>query len=153
MEFFYKNNTLSIESEKKSIVFLPDSIMLDSLSLEMPWEYEKWGFLVYVYENKGILIYQLRIEGYSVWYIPNILDDLSPEWLTFLWDLDILIMPTSKVSIPLIEKIESRMIVTYGESAHELATHMGITEFPLQKYRLKEADLVPEKTGCVVMGE
>lgn len=62
-------------------------------------------------------------------------------------------MPTSKLSVPLIEKIESRMIVTYGESAHELATHMGISELPLQKYKLKEADLALEKTGCVVMGE
>lgn len=62
-------------------------------------------------------------------------------------------MPTGKVSIPLIEKIEPRLIVTYGESARELAMHMGISEPPVQKYRFKEADLSLEKAGCVVMGE
>ena len=79
--------------------------------------------------------------------------DLTPPELDFLGDLDVLIMPTGKGSIPLIEKIEPRMIVTYGETAHELATHMGISEPPVLKYRLKEADLSGERMGCVVMGE
>lgn len=78
--------------------------------------------------------------------------DLSAGSLEFFGDLDILIMPTGKVSIALIEKIEPRMIVTYGETAHELATHLGISEPPMQKYRLKEVDLSNEKSGCVVMG-
>lgn len=60
-------------------------------------------------------------------------------------------MPTTKASVPLIEKIEPRMIVTYGESAYELSTHMGISEAPVQKYKLKEADLSLEKTSCVIM--
>ncbi len=84
-------------------------------------------------------------------YIPTALNDLSVECLDFLGDLDILIMPTSKSSVPLIEKIEPRMIVTYGESAYELSTQMGISEAPVQKYKLKEADLSLEKTSCIVM--
>ena len=153
MDFIYRNNTLTIESDKKSIVFQPDSILLDGLTLEMAGEYEKWGFLAYAHELNGNRIYQLRAEGYSVGYVATVVSDLSAEELDFLGDLDILVMPTGKGSVPLIEKIEPRMIVTYGETAHELATHMGISEPAVQKYRLKEVDLSGERMGCVVMGE
>jgi hypothetical protein len=43
------------------------------------------------------------------------------------------------------------MVVTFGDSAHELAMHMGISEPSVSKYRLKEADLTSQKAGCVVM--
>jgi hypothetical protein len=79
--------------------------------------------------------------------------DLSHEELDFLGDLDILVMPTAKSSVPLLEKIEPRMLVTYGETAHELATAMGVSEPPVTKYKVKEADMSLEKMGVVVMGE
>ena len=153
MDFIYRNNTLSIESEKKTIEFHSDNINLDGLTLEMAGEYEKWGFLAYCHETADNRIYQLRAEGYSIGYISSIVADLTPPELDFLGDLDVLIMPTGKGSIAFIEKIEPRMIVTYGETAHELATHMGISEPSVLKYRLKEADLSGERMGCVVMGE
>lgn len=153
MDFLYKNDTLSIDSEKKTIEFLPDAVNLDGITLEMPGEYEKGGFLAYAHTENEVLIFQIMIEGYHVGYIPANLSDLSTESLDFLGDLDVLIMPTGKGSVGLIEKIEPRLVVTYGESAHELATHMGISEPPVSKYRLKEADLSLDKAGCVVMGE
>ena len=48
--------------------------------------------------------------------------DLTAEQLDFLSDLDLLIMPTSKLTQPLLEKIEPSTLVTYGETAQELAT-------------------------------
>ena len=153
MDFLYRNNTLSIESDKKTIQFSSESVDIDGLMLEMAGEYEKWGFLAYVHEENESLIFQVTIEWHHVGYIPSSLVDLSTASLDFLGDLDILIIPAGKSSIPLIEKIEPRLIVIYGESAHELSTHMGISEPPTLKYRLKETDLSGEKTGCVVMGE
>ncbi len=153
MDFFYRNNILSIESDKKTIEFLSESVVLDGLTLDMTGEYEKWGFLAYTHEEDELLIFHITIEGHHVGYISRLVADLSVASLEFFGDLDILIMPTGKVSIPLIEKIEPRLIVTYGESARELAMHMGISEPPVQKYRFKEADLSLEKAGCVVMGE
>jgi hypothetical protein len=66
----------------------------------------------------------MRIEGYTVGFIPSSVADLSSEELDFFGDLDVLVMPTSKLSIPLLEKIEPSFLITYGESAHELATAM-----------------------------
>lgn len=153
MDFIYKNNTLTIDSEKKEITLSENSVTLDGLSLEMPGEYEKWGFLAYATTDTDTLIVEMRIEGYRVGYIPHILADLSSATLDFLGDLDILVMPSGKGSVALIEKIEPRMVVTYGDTAHELATAMGVTDPAVEKYRLKEADLSSEKTGCVVMGK
>lgn len=150
MEFIYKNSTLILESDKKVIQFLSDSIDIDWLVIEMAGEYEKWGFLAYSHEKNDLRIYQIRVEWKSVGYISSVVVDLSSEELDFLGDLDILIMPTSKLSVPLIEKIEPRLVVTYGDTAHELATHMGISEPPVSKYKIKESDLSMEKTSCLV---
>ena len=78
MDFIYRNNTLSIESEKKTIEFHSDNINLDGLTLEMAGEYEKWGFLAYCHETADNRIYQLRAEGYSIGYISSIVADLTP---------------------------------------------------------------------------
>jgi hypothetical protein len=153
MEFLYKNGTLSIDSDKKEIVLNTDCVILDWLMIEMAGEYEKWGFLAYAHEEIGNRIYQIRVEWETLGYIPLMRADLSSVELDFLGDLDILVMPTAKSSVPLLEKIEPRMLITYGESAHELATALGVSEPATLKYKVKEADMSLEKMGVVVMGE
>ncbi len=153
MEFFYKNNIVSIESDKKTINFLPDSVEVDSLTIDMAGEYEKGGFLAYAHEHNGFRIYQLRVEGYRVGYIPALLTELSSEEMSFFGDLDILIVPVNPSSHALIEKLEPRLIVIFGDSAYDFGVKIGNTESPVQKYKLKEADLSLEKMGCVVLGE
>lgn len=153
MEFLYKNNTLSIESEKKSIELTPEALILDGMRVDMAGEYEKGGFLLYVHRENGVLISHFRVEGYWIVSIPTVISDISWELLESLGNVDVLIMPGAKSLIPLLEKIEPRLLVTYGESAHEVAVTLGVTEPPVVKYKMKEADLSSEKTGCVVMGE
>lgn len=151
MEFILDKNTLHIDSEKRRISLSSDSIVLDGMTLEMPGEYEKWGFLSYITSQDGELIGQFRIEWYTCAFLPFIKKELSPEVLDFLGDVDILILPGNKESIPMIEVIEPRMIIAYGEWAHEIGTSMGATNEPTIKYKLKEADLSAEKTGVVVL--
>lgn len=153
MDFFYKNNTVTIESDKKVIEFLPWSVILDGLTLEMPWEYEKWGFLAYAQEENEALVFQIMIEGYHIWFIPSFMPDLSSATLDFLWDIDVLILFAKKESTVIIEKIEPRLVIAYWENAHDLAIHMWVSEPATQKYRLKEADLSLDKAWCIVMGD
>jgi len=72
--------------------------------------------------------------------------------LEFLGNVDVLVMPGAKSMIPVLEKIEPRLLVTMGELAYEVALTLGMADPALIKYKLKEADLSSEKTGCVVMG-
>ena len=153
MEFFYKSGGITLESEKKQIQFLKDALDIDGLKVEMAWEYEKSGFLAYAHELAEVRIYQMRVEWYTLGYIPEMVTDLTAEQLDFLSDLDLLIMPTSKLTQPLLEKIEPSTLVTYGETAQELATALWVSEPPVQKFKLKDSDLSHEKMSVIVLGE
>ncbi len=150
MDFTFKNNHVHIDSDKKEIILSEDGITLDGMAINMAGEYEKSGCLMYVYDKNDEKIYHFRTEWYWVGYIPNILTDISAEALDFLGTLDVLVMPGAKTMQPVLEKIEPRLLVTYGETSHEIATVLGGLE-PVQKYRMKEADLSSEKTGCVTL--
>lgn len=150
MDFSFKNNEVHIDSDKKAIILSPEMVMLDGLSIEMAGEYEKSGCLMYVYDKNDERVYHFRTEGYWVGYIPNILADISAEALDFLGTLDVLVMPGAKVMQAVVEKIEPRLLVTYGDLASEIGQVLGAGE-SLPKYKMKDADLSSEKTGCVVL--
>ncbi|MFZ2255224.1 MAG: MBL fold metallo-hydrolase [Patescibacteria group bacterium] len=151
MEFTIKNSTITISSDKKEILLTPETVVLDGLDIALPGEYEKSGCLMYAWHKNDEKLYHFRTEGYWIAYIPTLLADISPEALDFLGSVDVLVMPGAKSMQTVLEKVEPRMIVTYGESAHEIATPLGTIEV-VTKYKLKEADLSSEKTGCIVLG-
>jgi hypothetical protein len=150
MEFTLKNNAVIIDTEKKEISLTPESVILDGLDIELPWEYEKSGCLMYSFAKNDELLYHFRAEGYWIAYIPNLMTDISAEALEFLWNIDVLVMSGAKSMQAVMEKIEPRLLVTYGETAHEISILLAAPE-PMTKYRLKEIDLSSEKTWCVVL--
>ncbi len=152
MEFTLKNNNILITSEKKEILLEENRILLDGLDISVPGEYEKSGCLMYAYAKNDEKLYHFRVDGYWIAYVPTALIDISAEALDFLGTVDILVMSGAKTMQPVMEKIEPRLLVTYGEHAYEIATPLGYTEAPIQKYKLKDADLSSDKTGCVILG-
>jgi hypothetical protein len=151
MEFIFRDNNIILSSDKKEILLTPETVILDGLDIALPGEYEKSGCLMYAWHKNDEKLYHFRTEGYWIAYIPALISDISPEALDFLGSVDVLVMPGAKSMQNVLEKVEPRMIVTYGESAHEIATPLGAIEV-VTKYKLKEADLSSEKTGCVVLG-
>ena len=105
---------------------------------------------MYAWDKNDEKVYHFRTEGHWIAYIPTLLSDISPDALDFLGTVDLLIMPGAKSMQSVLEKVEPRLLITYGESAHEIATPLGATE-AVSKYRLKEADLSSDKTGCVIL--
>jgi Beta-lactamase superfamily domain len=152
MEFLSKNGQIIIDSNKKELILSKESITIDGLVIDVAGEYEKSGCLAYMWVKNDEKLYHFRMEGYWIAYIPSILTDISPEALDFLGTVDVLVMPTAKIAQGVIEKVEPRLLVTYGETAHEIGTLLGYTDLPLSKYKLKDADLSAEKTNCVVLG-
>ena len=84
MEFIYKNNTVTLVSDKKEINLSPEAVVLDGLSIELPGEYEKSGCLMYSFSKNDEKLYHFRSEGYWIAYIPNIISDISTDALDFL---------------------------------------------------------------------
>lgn len=152
MEFTIKNGNITITSDKKEIILTPTSVTLDGLDIELPGEYEKSGCLMYAFSKNDEKLYHFRTEGYWVAYIPELLTDISTDALDFLGGVDILVMPGAKSMQPTLEKVEPELLVTYGESAHEIALALGSTGETMSKYKMKDADLSMEKVTCVVMG-
>lgn len=152
MEFTIKNGNITITSDKKEIILTPESVTLDGLAIELPGEYEKSGCLMYSFSKNDEKLYHFRTEGYWIAYIPQILTDVSTEALDFLGGVDILVMPGAKIMQPTLEKVEPELLVTYGESAHEIALALWAVTEVVAKYKLKDADLSMEKTACVILG-
>lgn len=151
MEFSLKNSTIILSSDKKEILLTSETVVLDGLDIALPGEYEKSGCLMYAWKKNDEKLYHFRTEWYWIAYIPTLLSDISPEALDFIGSVDILVMPGAKSMQGVLEKVEPRMLITYGELAHEVATPLGAIEV-VSKHKLKETDLSSEKTGCVVLG-
>jgi hypothetical protein len=82
---------------------------------------------MYAFSKNDEKLYHFRTEGYWIAYIPHLLTDISTDALDFLGGVDILVMPGAKAMQPTLEKIEPELLVTYGESAHEIALALGST--------------------------
>lgn len=150
MDFTFKNNTITLDTEKKEITLSPLAVILDTLPIDLPGEYEKSGCLMYSFSKNDEQLYHFRAEGYWIAYVPHLMADISVEALEFLGNIDVLVMPGAKSMQAVMEKIEPRLLVTYGETAHEIGLILAAPE-PMSKYRLKEADLSSDKTGCIVL--
>ena len=152
MEFTFKNGNIIILSDKKEIILTPTTVTLDGLDIELPGEYEKSGCLMYAFSKNDERLYHFRTEGYWIAYIPTLINDISTEALDFLGGIDILVMPGAKSMQPTLEKVEPELLVTYGESANEIALALGSLSEVVPKYKLKDADLSMEKTTCIIIG-
>lgn len=85
-------------------------------------------------------------------YVGSVISEISSEMLDFLGDLDLLIVPGAKTLHPVIVKIEPRLLVAFGPQSSEIGVLLGNAEMPLQKYKLKDADLSSDKTNVVLLG-
>lgn len=153
MEFALKNNIITLISEKREISLSREKVVLDGLDIEVAGEYEKSGCLMYAFARDNEQIYHFRVEGYWIAYIPTMMTDISADALEFLGTVDILVMPGAQAMNAVLEKIEPRLLVTYGDTSSEIATILCGMYEPASKYRLKESDLSSEKTGCIVLAE
>lgn len=150
MEFSLIDSQLKIESEKKEILIWNGTCMLDTMLIEVPWEYEKGGFLLYASLHAWKLIFQFQIEGYSCAYIGDSSSELSTDILDFLGDLDILFLSWVDEVKWILGKIDPRLVVVFDASPKDLeSVFPGITW--VQKWKLRESDFSLEKTNCIFL--
>lgn len=152
MDLQYKDNSITISAGKKEVFLSEAYIMLDGLKIDMPGEYEKGGFLMYVREYNGIRVAHFRIDGYWCGYMPSVPEEIDGNTLDFFGQMDILFSPIAKKDQSVLEKIEPRLLVSYGAGACEMPSVLGIPCETLDKYKIKASDITSEKTGLVVLG-
>lgn len=152
MDIQYTPQAITLISEKKEIILQNDAIILDGFLVDVPGEYEKGGFLLYVREYEGIRLAHFRVEGYWCGYMSDIPESMSGDMLDFFGQLDILFAPIEKKHQSLLEQIEPRLLVSYGGGACEMPQVLGVSCEVVSQYRLKSGDISSEKTGLVILG-
>lgn len=153
MDFNYKNNSVTLTSEKKSIILNEDSVNLDGLIIDCAGEYEKSGFLMYARTSAEITYYYFRVENLWIGYIPTIPTEIEPAIAEFFGQLDILIAPFSKNEKNFLEQIEPKMLISFSNTGSDLVPVLGECVSNSHSYKLKLQDISSEKTALVLLSE
>lgn len=139
MDIAKKWNAIVLSGEKKEIVFENWEIIVDSLKINFPGEYEKSWVMIHVIEKNDKLIYQLKFLDKNIWYISFDELEIDEEVSNFFWDIDILIMKWSKQSVKIFENLETKNIVPYGEQKDIFFSTLWQTIEPVVSQKIKEA--------------
>lgn len=119
IEIFNKSNKLVIQnSAKKEIVFDEAKwvVELDWYDVTFPWEYEKSGILLEVKEHENNLFFNFLVEKNHIVIVMSDKFELGEDILSFIWDVDILIILWNKDSAKIFENIEANVVIPYWES-------------------------------------
>lgn len=93
--------------------------------VDFPGEYEKSGILLEVKEFEWKLFYNFSNEGKIIVVIFDDQFELKEEITNFFWDIDILLIVGSKTSAKLVEWIEAKMIIPFGEAKDIFLNTLG----------------------------
>lgn len=140
LEIYNENEKLLILDSSKNKISLDKEnfeIDLNDFNLSYPWEYEKSWILLEVKEYQDKLFYNFFIAWKHLVIISSDNFELSEEILSFLWDIDILIIKASKQAAKIYENIEARVIVPYWEEKDIFLNTLGqnIEEVDLYKFK------------------
>lgn len=119
LDIFYKKNDLIIQnSDKKEINFNIETkkVLLDWYDVTFPWEYEKSAILLEVKEYKQNLFYNFLIDWKHLVIITEDNFEIKEEISDFIWDVDILVIVSSKESYKIFENIEAKIVIPYWEA-------------------------------------
>jgi len=144
MENFYKNNKLIIQNtSKKEVIFdiTSQDVSIDSFSISKQWEYEKWSILAVVKKYQDSLFYNLNLDWYKVVIITNDTFEFNEEFLSFFWDIDLLILPWSKNSIKIYENLEAKIVLPFWEWKDIFFTSISQHKEEVETHKIKWAIL------------
>lgn len=119
LDIFYKKDDLIIQNaEKKSIKFNIETkqVFLDEYDVTSEWEYEKSAILLEVKKYKESLFYNFLIDGKHLVIITEDNFEIKEEISDFFWDVDILVIVSSKEACKIFESIEAKIVIPYGEA-------------------------------------
>jgi len=140
LDIFYKNNDLLIlNQEKKWISFNIESkeVFLDGYNVTFSWEYEKSAILLEVKEYNKKLFYNFLIDSKHIVIITEDSFELKEEILDFIWDVDILIITSSKEACKIFESIESKIVIPYWEGKDIFLNTLWQVTPEIESYRQK----------------
>lgn len=114
------NVIVTLDTEKKEVA-------IGEYSIDFPGEYEKSWILLEVMEYAEKMFYSFLIEGNTVVAIFDDEFEMKEEVMSFFGDVDVLLIVGSKNSPKIVENIEARVVIPFGEGKeiffHTLSQH------------------------------
>jgi len=126
----HSDTVITLEKHKKEVA-------IHDFSLDFPGEYEKSGVLATVDEFEEKLCYHLLVDGKHVALVLWDNFSLTETFLEFLGDIDILVIVGTKQSAKMIENIEAKMIVPFGEETEIFLGILGQHQEAVPSVKIK----------------
>ena len=151
IEIFNKNNIVNVKNSDNVIITLntdTKEVFIWEYFVDFPWEYEKSGILLEVLEYDGKMFYSFLNEWNTIVAIFDDNFEMKEEVMTFFWDVDVLLIVWTKNSPKIVENIEARVVIPFGEwkelFLHTLSQHKE----EIETFKLK-SDMWVENTEFV----
>lgn len=139
IEIFSSDKIIKIKNSDASINLntLEKNLNIDNFLIDFPWEYEKSWILVIVKEYEEKLFYSIIFEWKTIVVIYDDSFEMKEEIMTFFWDVDILMIVWNKNSTKVIESIEARIIIPFGEWKDLFLSTLWQHKEELETFKLK----------------
>ncbi len=112
-------------------------VAIDDYKIDFPGEYEKSWILLEVAEFQEKLFYSFLIEGKVVFVLFYDDFELKEEIISFFWDIDILLVVGSKNAPKIVENIEARVVIPFGEGKDLFLHTLGQHKEEIETFKLK----------------
>jgi len=140
IEIFNKDNLVNIKNSDNVIVTLNTQnkeVKIWDYTIDYPGEYEKSGILLEVKEHDNKFFYSFLIEWKVVFILFDDNFEQKEEIMSFFWDIDILLINWTKNATKIIENIEARIIIPFGEWKDVFLNILGQHKEEIESFKLK----------------
>ena len=141
LEIFNENTLLKVKNSDNKVIVVDTvnkKVSIDDFGIDYPWEYEKSWILSEVFEYEQKLFYAIHNEQKLIMVIFDEVNEIKEELLEFFGDVDVLLVAWTKNMQKLIENIETRVVIPFGEGKDVLLNTLWQHKEEISSFKLKQ---------------
>ena len=141
LEIFNENTLLKVKNSDNKVIVVDTvnkKVSIDDFGIDYPGEYEKSWILSEVFEFEQKLFYSIHNEQKLIMVIFDEVNEIKEELLEFFGDVDVLLVAWTKNMQKLIENIETRVVIPFGEGKDVLLNTLWQHKEEISSFKLKQ---------------
>lgn len=141
LEIFNENTLLKVKNSDNKVIVVDTvnkKVSIDDFWIDYPGEYEKSWILSEVFEYEQKLFYSIHNEQKLIMVIFDEVNEIKEELLEFFGDVDVLLVAWTKNMQKLIENIETRVVIPFGEGKDVLLNTLWQHKEEISSFKLKQ---------------
>ncbi len=141
LEIFNENTLLKVKNSDNKVIVVDTvnkKVSIDDFGIDYPGEYEKSWILSEVFEYEQKLFYAIHNEQKLIMVIFDEVNEIKEELLEFFGDVDVLLVAWTKNMQKLIENIETRVVIPFGEGKDVLLNTLWQHKEEISSFKLKQ---------------